>query len=78
MIEPIDPTAQFLAAKKAEGEARAVLEKRLAEIRAEKKAAHAKWSAEEKRIRELLRVKKPFTRKPKLEAAPVPGEKKSA
>ena len=46
-MEIVDPTATFLAAKKAEAEARSVLEKRLAEIKAEKKAAHAKWSAEE-------------------------------
>lgn len=65
MTEAVDPAATFLAAKRAEAEARAVLEKRLAEIKTEKKAAHEKWSAEEKRIHELLRVKRPFTRKPK-------------
>lgn len=76
-MEIVDPTETFLAAKKAADEARATLTKRLAEIQAEKKAAHAKWSAEEDRIRELLRVKKPFTRKPRIEAAP-DAAKKSA
>jgi hypothetical protein len=55
----------FLEAKKAADRAKAGLLARLETIKAEKKAAFAKWNAETKEIHELLRVKAKFTRKPK-------------
>lgn len=62
MSEAVDPATAFLAAKKAEAEARAALEAELVALKKKRKEANAGWAAEERRIRELLRVKRPFTR----------------
>jgi len=61
-------------AKKAESEARTALEKRLVAIKSEKKTTNARLNAEAREIRDLLRVKMPYTRKLK----PIEAVKASA
>ncbi len=65
MIEAVDPAARFLDARKEEAEARTALVAELAALKKKRKDANAVWAAEEKRIKELLRVKAPYTRTPK-------------
>ncbi|MDD5304861.1 MAG: hypothetical protein PHS14_17325 [Elusimicrobia bacterium] len=68
-MEIVDPKDSFADAKAALEEQRALLNKRLDQIRVERETACAKWAEETKQIKELLRVKAPYTRKPKAESA---------